>query len=223
MPGRRQVGLGADDDHEREEGLDCETSFFCCWVEPAKVADAVKSGRQDMLKIAAHELIGLERALAMGPRFGVGVGEVDELRIGFDNTVVTDRGAANISGEITYDRFAGTGGLGMDPPTLTPNRVRDLGVKVRSVCAQRFLHPLAHGSGECLAGQQPVGLTKALPLLAIESERSARNDIVDMRMKLQLASPSMQYSDHAEFAAQVIRSCGDRLKGGRTLRKEQIV
>lgn len=46
---------------------------------------------------------------------------------------------------------------------------------------------------------------------------------MDMRMKLQLASPSMQYPDHAEFAAQVIRSCGDRLKGGRTLRKKQIV
>ena len=92
MPGRRQVGLGADDDHDGEQGLDFEASFFCCGAEPAKVADAVKSGRQDVLKIAAHELIGLERALARGPRFGVGAGEADQLCIGFYNTVVTYRG-----------------------------------------------------------------------------------------------------------------------------------
>lgn len=133
MPGGRRVGVGGDDDHDREEGLDCETSFFCCRVEPAKVADAVKSGRQDMLKIAAHELIGLERALARRAGCSVGVGEADDLGIGFDNTLVADRGATDISSQIAYDRFAGTGGLGMDPPTLTPNRVRDLGVKERSV------------------------------------------------------------------------------------------
>jgi hypothetical protein len=66
MPGRGWFGLRADHDEDSEEGLDFEASSFGCGVEPAEVADAVESGRQDVLEIAAHELIGGERALAGG-------------------------------------------------------------------------------------------------------------------------------------------------------------
>ena len=215
--------MGVKHDDDGKEGLDLEPSRFSSRMKPAKITYAVQSEREDMLQIAAHELVGRERAFVTEAVIGPSVGEAHRLRSGFENTVIADRGAADVASEIPHDRFPGAGGLSIYPPGFAPDRVRNLGVEFGRLRPQRFFHGPAESRRERVVGQEPTGLTRFFPLFAVRAERSAGHDIMNMGMELQLPTPGVKDPDHAKFAPQMLGPRGHRLEGQSTVGEEQIV
>ena len=72
-------------------------------MEPPEISHPVLAGREHVLEISPHELLGAERAFAMFTALGVGVGKAHGLIVGFDDAFVADRGAADVAGEILHD------------------------------------------------------------------------------------------------------------------------
>jgi len=223
MPRGRRRFLDANHDDDRKEGLDLEPSRFSSGMKPAKIADAVQSDREDMLEVTAHELVGRKGAFVAETVFGVSVGKAHRLRSGYQNTVIADRGAADVASEIPHNRFPGAGRLSIYPPGFAPDRVRNLGVEFGRLRPQRFFHGPAESRSERVVGQEPIGLTRFIPLFAVRAERSAGHDIMNMGMELQLPTPGVKDADHAKFASQMLGPCGHRLEGLRTVGEEQIV
>src|SRR2546423_10458298 len=100
VPRERRKFLDANDDHDRKEGLDLEPSRFSSGMKPAKIADAVQSGWEHVLQVAAHELVGRERAFVTEAVFGPSVSEAHRLRGGGQNAFVADRCAADVASEV---------------------------------------------------------------------------------------------------------------------------
>lgn len=223
MPGGRRRFLDANDDDDSKKGLDLEPSRFSGRMKPTKIAHAVQPDWEHMLEVATHKLVGRERAFVAEAVFGAGVGEAHRLSSGFQNTVIADRGAADVASEIPHDGFPGAGGSSIYPPGFAPDRVRNLGMEFGRLRPQRFFHGPAESSGERVVGQEPVGLTRFFPLFAVRAERSAGHDIMNMGMMLQLPSAGVKDPNHAKFAAQVLRPRGHRLEGQCTVGEEQIV
>jgi len=223
MPQGRRRLFDANDDEDGQESLDLEPSPFSRRMKPTKIADAMQSDRQHMLQIAAHELVGRERAFVTEAVFGPGVSEAHRLRCGFQNTFIADRGAADVASEIPHDRFPGAGGPSMNPPGFAPHRVRNLRVEFGRLRPQRFFHGPAQRRSEGVVGQEPIGLTRFSPFFAVRAKRSTGHDIMHMGMELQLPTPGVKHPDHTKFASQMLRPRGHRLKGQRTVGEEQIV
>src|SRR3954464_12320717 len=99
MPGGRRRFLDANDDDDRKEGLDLEPSRFSSGMKPAKITYAVQSDREDMLEIAAHELVCRKGTFVTEAIIGPRVDEAHRLRSGYENTVIADRGAADVASE----------------------------------------------------------------------------------------------------------------------------
>jgi len=140
MPRGRRRFLDANYDDDRKEGLDLESAGFSSRMEPAKIADAVQSGWEHVLEVAAHELVGGERTFVTEAVFGAGVGEAHRLWSGLQNTFVADRGAADVASKIPHNCFPGAGGSSMNPPGFAPDRVRKLRVQFGRLRSQRFFH-----------------------------------------------------------------------------------
>lgn len=136
VPGLRGLDFGPQDDWSGEEGLDEKAAIFRARVHPAEVAHAMKSRREDMLEVSAHELDCGEGALPRLLGMGVGIAETHVLVIGLENALVGDRSTADIAGEIFDDVFSRACRLPMDPPPVVPDRLGDLRMQVRGACAK---------------------------------------------------------------------------------------
>ena len=99
-------------------------------MKPAKITHAMLAEGKHVLEVAAHKLGRAQGAFAPRVVFGRGITKADKLIGGFQNAFVTDRGATDVTGQITHDRFARARRLRMHPPAFPPNRVRDLRMQV---------------------------------------------------------------------------------------------
>ena len=57
----------------------------------------------------------------------------------------------------------------------------------------------------------------------VRSEAAGRNDAVDMRMKLQALSPTVEHAEEADLGTEVSRIAGDLKQGLSARVKEQVV
>src|SRR5260370_28053836 len=177
--------------------------------QPAEVGDAGEASGQDVLYEAAQELLRRERHGALLAAMRVvlpaegdsGVGDGEQAMVGDGDTMGVTR-------EIVQHMLGSAEGrLGIDDPVLLEQGAQEGGeglfvVERRALAAERELavaksasqssdELAAEDTAEHLDGQEEVR-ARRYPVALIRRQTAAGHDTVDMRVRLQGLSPSMQ-------------------------------
>ena len=158
-------------------------------MQKAKVTNFHEAIGQDMLEEPADKLHDVEvgGAWACTARFTIGEG--DGAVVELDDATVGDGDPEDIGGEVLEGRVAVWIGLTVDVPGGVPDRWVDV------LQQSSFGHLLfANGSvdgGEGFHRDQEVGSGGA-PCVTVFGETATRNDVMDMRVVLELPAPGRQ-------------------------------
>lgn len=188
-------------------------------MEQAEVANFHEAVRQDMLEEPAEKLHDVEVGGAEACTAHFPVGERDGAIREAHETVVGDSDLEDIRGEVGESGVAVVLGLTVDVPGDGP----DLGIDVlqESGSVHIFFEEGAVDGGEGFDGDKEVG-AGGQPSRAVLGEATARNDVVDVRVVLELPAPGVQDPgepweggpDEALVLGQPLQSRGRRLKQG---------
>ena len=158
-------------------------------MEQAEVADFHEAIGQDMLEEPAEKLHDVEVGGAEAGTAHFPVGEGDRAVREADETVVGDGDLEDIRGEVGEGGVAVVIGLTVDIPGDGP----DLGVDVlqQAGVAHLFFEEGAVDGGEGFDGDKEVG-AGGPPGRAVLGEATARDDVVDVGVVLELPAPGVQ-------------------------------
>lgn len=171
-----------------------------------------------MLEEPGDERVGGQAGRAHLARLGIPVSKGDDPVALDEGTLGTQGRAVDVTGKISEDRLAGTHGLAMHHPRLSPNRRRHLS-KERGMILQRSAEPRAEACAEHLDTQQEVGIARSHER-ALLGKPDGRHDIVDVGMVNELTAPGMKGPEESEFAAQL--GAGDILQRPGALAEERV-
>ena len=237
---RRRVGAGAARRGEQRAG-ERQARGATGTGEIAKVPDADKPARQDMLDEAAEKLHRGQGHRA--PLVAVGVvlpAKRDALAVEGEQPVIADRDAMRVAPEIAqHRRRAAEGGLGIDDPVGLEERV-DEGVPLRRVAqrrggarevefaagvgaAQRLDKLAAKYATEDLHRQEEAGVLRTNPALVIRRQAAGRDDAVHVRMADEGLSPRVEDAQDPDLRAEMPRVGGDLEQRGRARLEEPRV
>jgi hypothetical protein len=158
-------------------------------MEKAEVADFHEAIGQDVLKEPAEKLHAVEVGGAEACTAHFPVGERHGTIREADETVVGDGHLEDIRGEVRKGGVAVVVGLTVDIPGDGP----DLRVDVlqQASLAYLFLEKRTVNGGERFDRDEEVGSGRT-PCGAVPGEAPARDDVVDVRVVLELSTPGMQ-------------------------------
>ena len=175
----------------------------------AVVSNLDEAWRQHVLDEAREQLVGGD-----GDGFAVLGAEGDAAIIPRDQALIGNADAVSVATEITNDLVGSTeGALGVDDPGLAVKRANidvaevDLAVCVGALeggehlAAKERAHD-AHGEEESTASANEAR--------AIVGESTSSDDGVYVRMKQELAGPSVQDHRDTELGAEALRIAGER-------------
>ncbi len=158
-------------------------------MEKAEMPDFHEALGQDMLEEPAEKFHDIEVGGAGACTAHFPVGEGDRAGREADETVVGDGDFEDIGGEVGESRVAVMVGLTVDVPGDGP----DLGGDVlqQSGLAHGFFEEGTIDGGEGFDGNKEVGSGGA-PGRTVRGEATARDDVMDMRVILQLPAPGVE-------------------------------
>ena len=180
-------------------------------MEKAEVADFHEAIGQDVLEEPAEKLHDVEVGGAWACTAHFPVGEGDRAVLERDDAAVGDSDLEDIGGEVGEGGVAVVIGLTVDVPGDGP----DLGVDVlqQSGLAHLFFEERAVDGGEGFDGDKEVG-AGGPPGRAVLGEATARDDVVDVRVVLELPAPGMQDpGEPREVGPDEALVCGQPLEG----------
>jgi len=185
------------------------------------MADFLKAIGQDVLEKPAEKLHDVKVGGAEACTAHFPVGEDDHAVREADETVVGDGSLEDIGGEVRQGGAAVVVGLTVDIPGDGP----DLRVDVlqQAGLAHLFLEKRTVNGGERFDRDEEVG-AGGLPGHAVLREATARNDVVEVRVVLELPAPDMQDArETREVCPDKARVCGQSLEGRGRCVKQGLV
>jgi len=210
----------------------CEV-LTSCWVgEQSVVSDAHQSGRQDVEQEAAEKLLHVEghepfrvASCAVVPAKG------HAIAVEGDESLVGDGHAVGVAAEVAQHLpGSGEGRLAVDDPVFAGGSSKS-SVRVDVIAAQGLVVEARLESAQQLGAeelrQDPHGKQKTAPgrdpTAAIRIEPASCNDAMDVRMKQQGLSPTVQHTREADLGAEVLRVTCHVVQRLRDRGKEQAI
>jgi len=173
-------------------------------TEQAIVTDLDEPKGEHVLEEATDELLGTDGAMLELVSGRLFVRESDSALLQFTEAVVTEGDAKDARSEILESLYATANGLAMDHPVFVPDGGRDLSKEIGLFQGVTKLG--AEDSGERFDGYQEVFAGRAPA--TVRSEAAAGDDVMDVGMVEELASPGVEHADHAEASADEARVLG---------------
>lgn len=190
-------------------------------VQPSEGAHAGEVARQGVLQEATHELEGLDVDGCVLARLTVAIAP-EQAAIGqHGNVAIGSRGLEDVAGEITQGVLAGTGRSAVHVPMAFPHLGWNLQEEIRVFLEQPLLEECAEVSPQSFDRQEEL-VARGHPGATIGTQAAAGNQIVDVRMEDEGATPGMQYAQHPQLRAQSARIASQVLQGAGTGGKEQV-
>ncbi len=177
-------------------------------MSEAKVTHLLKAAGKYMLQEATNELFGTYRHRFVNTRSTATVRECHspcaiDTWLDLRDPTVADRNSEDVWGQIPKCQSTITYRLAIDIPSLVPNLRCDIWQQAQSIHDRFVLGPEESRSGK--DWDQEVDAT-AQPTLAIEPDRSARHDEVQVRMIVQVTAPSVKHCSCTDvWRADVLR------------------
>ena len=190
-------------------------------VKPAKGSDAGEVRREDVLQEAAHPIERFQQDGGVLAGFAVAIRPSD-FTVGLDvQEAVGGGGFEDVTGKVTERVFAGTGRLATDVPMALPNLGRDLGEEFGMFLAEVFLEKGATVIAQRSVMEEELG-AGGHPLATVRAEAAGGNEIMDMGMENEGASPSVQDPKHAQLSTETAGMAGQILQSLGSGGKEEI-
>ena len=167
-------------------------------AKEAEIADFDEASGQDMLKEAMDELCGREGAERDLAGSGRAVAKGDLVVFEFYQAAVADGDPEDVGSQVLEgsasiaDRFA------VNDPLLLPDGGRDIVGEAGFLEGVKEFGP--ENPGECLDRDQEVMVGRE-PGAVIEGQPTGRDEIVNVRMVGEVASPGVQNADQTELSA----------------------
>jgi hypothetical protein len=155
----------------------------------AEVSDFHEAFRENVLEEAAEKLHGVERGGAWSSTARLAVGERDGAVFESHEAPVGDGDPEDIGGKVLESRVAISSRLRVDVPGEVPDVWVD--VLEQSGLAHVFLEKGAVDRREGFDGDEEV-VSGSEPLGAVLGKSTARDDVVDVGVVLELPAPGMQ-------------------------------
>jgi len=190
-------------------------------MQPAESAHASEVAWQGVLEEAAHELQGLQLERSVLARFALTIIPAQAAIGQFRNVAIAGGGFEDVAREIAQGVLARTGALAAHVPRAFPH----LGGHLREQCRMLLEQPLFEERTD--VGTQGFVVEEKLvarghPTASIETQASPRNQIMDVGMKDEGATPGVEHAQHAQLRAQPAGIAGQILQGAGTGGKEQV-
>jgi hypothetical protein len=190
-------------------------------MHKAEVADFHEAIGQDMLEEPVDKLHGVEARGVWAGTAGFAIGEGNGTLLEGDDTAVGDGDSEDREGEV----LAGCGpvwvGLAMNVPVGLPNLWIDPFKQSR--LAHVVFEESAVDGGEGFNGDKEVDSGRQ-PLGAVLGEATPWNDVMDVRVLLELSSPGVQdTSKTREVGADEARIFGELFKGRRRRLEQGLI
>jgi hypothetical protein len=172
------------------------------------------------LEEAADELLGLESGGSEGAGVGGAIAEGDLAVVQLEDAVIADGDAKDVGSQILEGVESIAHGLAMDDPVLLPDCWWDKGEEVG--LAQSVAELGAKDEGEGLDGKEKV-LSGGQPSLTIRGKAASGDEVVNVGVVAEVASPGMEDADEADLPADEARVLGQVLEGGGRSAEEEVV
>ena len=190
-------------------------------VQPSEGAHAGEVARQGVLEEATHELEGLELDGCVLARLTVAI-TPEQPAVGQHRNEAIGRGRLeDVAGEIAQSVFAATGRLAADIPGALPHVGSHLGEELWMLLEQLLFEEGARVGAQGFVVEEEL-VARGHPGASIPTQAAAGNQIVDVRMEDEGATPGMQYAQHPQLRAQSARIASQVLQGAGTGGKEQV-
>jgi len=205
-----------------EQGADAVEVLTAAWMQPAEAPHAVKARRQHVLEEPTDELEGLQIdgsplsgvAVAVGPA-ETAVGEERE-------DAIAGRGLEDVATEVAQGILPRTGLGTVDDPPLFPNLRRYVVCLHRGLGSDQGTEQIAEPVAQGEHRQQEVCPT-GHPLASIRTEAAAGDEVVDVGVVDERASPGVKHAEHPERCSQPAGIAGQVLHRPGTGVEEQVV
>ena len=124
----------------------------------------------------------------------------DRFRINFPDSLVTDRDFMRISAQIFHHRFWASKWLfGKNYPIFFPKTLSDFWIFFKVFNFQFLTKFSPENFTQCLYREQKFTITSDVFPSSVFIHATTRNNAVQMRMKTQILSPSVQNSNHSHL------------------------
>ena len=208
---RLWLGFGRGGELAKVLAHGCKASP-ACGCEEAIVTDLHEVFGQDMLQETMDEVLRTQGTTFFCTGFGVTIAKRNSVTFQLEEAVVAQGDPENVRGQILQRIQARAHAFTVDDPILLPNLRGNKSITIGA--AQSLLQFATENSGERSHGQQEV-LACRSPAFFCVLPASTRNEIVDVRMVGQVATPGVQHTQHPELAAnpawllcQLLGCCG---------------
>ena len=182
-------------------------------MREAEMTHLLKPARKYMLQEATNELFGTYRHRFVNTRSTAAVRErhvpsAIDTWLDLHDPTVADRNSEDVGCQVPKCQSPIPHRLAIDIPSLVPNLRCDIWQQAQSIHDRLVLGPEESRSGK--DWDQKVDAT-AQPTLAIEPDRSARHDEVQVRMIVQVSAPGVKHCSCTDVGrADVLRIFGQR-------------
>jgi len=185
------------------------------------VAHFDKALGQDVLQETVDELLGREGAQGRVVGVGGAVTECNPAVFEFEDAGVGDGDAEDVRGEILERVPAIADRLAVYDPRLSPHTGGNLGETTTR--PQGITELGAEDRRERLDGEQEVGVLCRQPGVAVHGGDAGGDEIMDVRMEGEVASPRMQHADQAQLSTEETWVAGQGLDSLGRGAEEQVV
>ena len=201
-----------------EQGAKAKMFRFCRRRKPSVSADAAQAFGEDVLKEAGDEEEGGKSCRAEFTGFGVAVAEGDDAIVFVELAFGANGGAVDVARKVGQCLLAGAGGLAVDDPVFAPDGGRDLSEE-SGMIQEGAAEPGPEAKAEDFDAKEERRIGRSEGRAGLRKAES-RDNVVDMRMVNELATPGVEGAQEPEFGAEFGGS--DILQGRGTFLKKEI-
>ena len=188
--------------------------------EETEIAHLHETSGQDMLEKAVDELFGREGAEHDPAGSGRAVTKGDLVVFEFYQAAVADGDPEDVGSQVLEGSAAVADRFAVDDPILLPDSGRDIVGEAGSLESVMEFGPKDFGEGLDWKQEMMVGRE---PGTVIGGQPTGRDEIVNVRMVGQVASPGVQDTDQTELSADKTGVLGQMLCRSCRGTKEQVI
>lgn len=179
-----------------EQCLDAREAFVGGGAEPAIGAHAPEAFGENVLKKAPNEVPALQMQALLHSTVAVGVLDGDAMSVIGKDGVLAHGGATDITRKVIDDMLARAHRLGEDVPGFAPNGTFESVIELGLSLLERALEEKTRLDGEAFDRKEELGVLSAHPS-ALRCEAASGDDVVNVRMILELSRPGVKDAEHA--------------------------
>ena len=153
----------------------------------------------------------------------VSVTEGDEAAVVVEDTLGTEGGTIQVSGEVLQCRFASADRSHIGHPIHRPDWAGDLEEELGMVLLEGLLEPCAQAHRQRSLGQEVGGVFGTQPAQAIDGETAGGHHAMNVRMKAQVPCPGLKHRQQAELGAQIFVVTTDVEQSPGTVSEQEVV